>query len=69
MTLPDILERHRIYTIKSLRQKTGWTTKQAWYLWHGKVKVSLPAAKILVEQCGVTWDELMELDEVSNVSA
>ena len=35
MTLPELLERYRVYTIRELARRTGLSSQQAWNLWHG----------------------------------
>ena len=35
MTLPELLERYRVYTIRELARRTGLSSQQAWNLGHG----------------------------------
>jgi hypothetical protein len=63
MSLKDIFEAHKIYSIKALVKATGWTTQQAWYIWHGKTRLRLSTAKVLVEKKCATWEELAQLQE------
>jgi Cro/C1-type helix-turn-helix DNA-binding protein len=63
MILQEILEAHKIYSIKKLVKETGLNPQRAWYLWHGKTRLSLDVAKLLVKKDCATWEELEQLQE------
>ena len=62
MTLPTLLERYRIYTIRELSRRTGISSKQAWNLWHGVVGLGRITIKRFHEKLGIPTDELLQVE-------
>jgi transcriptional regulator with XRE-family HTH domain len=62
MTLPTLLERYRVYTIRELSRRTGLSSQQAWNLWHGVVGLGRLNLQRLHEKLGIPFDELMQVE-------
>jgi len=65
MTLPELLERYRVYTIRELARRTGVSNQQAWNLWHGKAGLGRRNLQRLHEALGIPFDELMQVKRVT----
>ena len=61
MTLPELLERYRIYTIRDFADRTGLSRQQAWQLWHGVVGIGRRNMQRLHEKLGIPADELLQV--------
>jgi transcriptional regulator with XRE-family HTH domain len=61
MTLPELLERYRIYTIRDFADRTGLSRQQAWNLWHGTVGLGRRNLQRLHEKLGIPADELLQV--------
>jgi transcriptional regulator with XRE-family HTH domain len=61
MTLPELLERYRVYTIRELARRTGMSSQQAWQLWHGVVGLGRRNLQRLHEKLGIPADELLQV--------
>jgi transcriptional regulator with XRE-family HTH domain len=61
MTLPELLERYRVYTIREFSRRTGLSNQQAWNLWHGVVGLGRRNLQRLHEKLGIPFDELMQV--------
>jgi transcriptional regulator with XRE-family HTH domain len=62
MTLPELLERYRVYTIRELSRRTGLSSQQAWQLWHGVVGLGRRNMQRLHEKLGIPADELLQVE-------
>jgi transcriptional regulator with XRE-family HTH domain len=62
MTLPELLERYRVYTIRELARRTGISSQQAWQLWHGVVGLGRRNMQRLHEKLGIPADELLQVE-------
>jgi transcriptional regulator with XRE-family HTH domain len=61
MTLPELLERYRIYTIRDFADRTGLSRQQAWNLWHAKVGLGRRNLQRLHEKLGIPAEELLQV--------
>jgi transcriptional regulator with XRE-family HTH domain len=61
MTLPELLQRYGIYTIRDLSRRTGLSSQQAWNLWHGAVGLGRRNIVRLHEKLGIPADELLQV--------
>ena len=61
MTLPELLERYRVYTIRELARRTGLSSQQAWNLWHGVAGIGRLTLERLHEALGIPFEELHQL--------
>ena len=64
MTLPELLQRHGIYTIRDFSRRTGLSSQQAWNLWHGAVGLGRRNMQRLHEKLGIPAEELLQVDPV-----
>jgi hypothetical protein len=71
MTLQELLKRHNILAASELRrrlvdehEKPKLSRAQAYNLWRGKAGVGKETMKLLHDQLGFSYDELMEVDPV-----
>jgi transcriptional regulator with XRE-family HTH domain len=64
MTLPELLQRHGIYTIREFSRRTGLSSQQAWNLWHGAVGLGRRNLQRLHEKLGIPAEELLQVDPV-----
>ena len=63
MTLPELLERYRVYTIRRVSQRrTGLSSQQAWQLWHGVVGLGRRNMQRLHEKLGISAEELLQVE-------
>jgi transcriptional regulator with XRE-family HTH domain len=62
MTLPELLERYRVYTIRDLARRTGISRQQAWNLWHGVANLGRRNLERLHEALGIPFEELMQVE-------
>ena len=62
MTLPNLLKRYDIHTIRELTHRTGLSRQQCWALWHGKTGVGLETVKLLHEKLKIPLEELIQID-------
>jgi transcriptional regulator with XRE-family HTH domain len=62
MTLPELLERYRVYTIRDFADRTGLSRQQAWNLWHGVVGIGRRNLQRLHEGLGIPFEELMQVE-------
>jgi transcriptional regulator with XRE-family HTH domain len=62
MTLPELLERYRVYTIRELARRTGFSNQQAWNLWHGKAGLGRRTLERLHQALGIPFEELLQVD-------
>jgi transcriptional regulator with XRE-family HTH domain len=61
MTLPELLERYRIYTIRDFSRRTGLSSQHAWNLWHGVAGLGRRTIQRLHEKLGIPADELLQV--------
>jgi transcriptional regulator with XRE-family HTH domain len=61
MTLPKLLERYGIYTIRDFSRRTGLSSQQAWNLWHGAVGLGRRTMQRLHEKLGIPAEELLQV--------
>jgi transcriptional regulator with XRE-family HTH domain len=61
MTLPELLERYRVYTIREFSRRTGFSSQQAWQLWHGVAGLGRRTMQRLHETLGIPADELLQV--------
>ena len=64
MTLPELLERYRVYTIRELARRTGISRQQAWNLWHGVANLGRRNLERLHEALGIPFEELLQVPRV-----
>ena len=62
MTLPELLERYRVYTIRELARRTGMSSQQAWNLWHGVANLGRRNLERLHDVLGIPFEELMHVE-------
>jgi transcriptional regulator with XRE-family HTH domain len=62
MTLPELLERYRVYTIRELSRRTGLSNQQAWNLWHGKAGLGRRNLERLHDALGIPFEELLQVE-------
>jgi transcriptional regulator with XRE-family HTH domain len=62
MTLPELLEQYRVYTIREFARRTGLSSQQAWNLWHGVVGLGRLNLQRLHEALGIPFEELMQVE-------
>jgi transcriptional regulator with XRE-family HTH domain len=62
MTLPELLERYRVYTIRELSRRTGFSRQHAWNLWHGVAGVGKQTMGRLHDRLGIPLEELMQVE-------
>jgi transcriptional regulator with XRE-family HTH domain len=62
MTLPELLERYRVYTIRELSRRTGLSSQQAWQLWHGVVGLGRRTLERLHTALGIPFEELLQVE-------
>jgi transcriptional regulator with XRE-family HTH domain len=65
MTLPELLERYRVYTIREFARRTGLSSQQAWNLWHGVVGLGRLNLQRLHEALGIPFEELMQVQRAT----
>jgi transcriptional regulator with XRE-family HTH domain len=65
MTLPALLERYRVYTIREFARRTGLSSQQAWNLWHGVVGLGRLNLQRLHEALGIPFEELMQVQRAT----
>jgi transcriptional regulator with XRE-family HTH domain len=63
MTLPELLERYRVYTIRDFADRTGLSRQQAWNLWHGVVGIGRRNLQRLHTALGIPFEELMRVEQ------
>jgi transcriptional regulator with XRE-family HTH domain len=61
MTLPELLERYRVYTIRELSRRTGISSQQAWNLWHGRARLGRLNLERLHTALGIPFEELLQV--------
>jgi hypothetical protein len=61
MTLPELLQRHGIYTIRDLSRRTGLSSQQAWNLWHGVAGLGRRTMQRLHDKLGIPAEELLQV--------
>jgi transcriptional regulator with XRE-family HTH domain len=61
MTLPELLQRYGIYTIRDFSRRTGLSSQQAWNLWHGAVGLGRRNMQRLHEKLGIPAEELLQV--------
>jgi transcriptional regulator with XRE-family HTH domain len=61
MTLPELLERYRVYTIRELARQNGISSQQAWNLWHGVAYLGRRNLQRLHDALGIPFEELMQV--------
>jgi transcriptional regulator with XRE-family HTH domain len=62
MTLPELLERYRVYTIRELSRRTGLSRQHAWNLWHGVAGVGKQTMGRLHARLGIPLEALMQVE-------
>jgi transcriptional regulator with XRE-family HTH domain len=62
MTLPELLERYRVYTIRDFADRTGLSRQYAWNLWHGAAGLGRRNLQRIHEALGIPFDELMQVE-------
>jgi transcriptional regulator with XRE-family HTH domain len=62
MTLPELLERYRVYTIRELSRRTGLSRQQAWNLWHGRARLGRLNLERFHTMLGIPLEELIQVD-------
>jgi transcriptional regulator with XRE-family HTH domain len=62
MTLPELLERYRVYTIRDFADRTGLSRQHAWNLWHGVAGVGKQTMGRLHDRLGIPLEELMQVE-------
>jgi transcriptional regulator with XRE-family HTH domain len=65
MTLPELLEQYRVYTIREFARRTGLSSQQAWNLWHGVVGLGRLNLQRLHEALGIPFEELMQVQRAA----
>jgi transcriptional regulator with XRE-family HTH domain len=65
MTLPELLERYRVYTIRDFADRTGLSRQHAWNLWHGAAGVGKQTMGRLHECLGIPLEELMQVSRAT----
>jgi len=61
MTLPELLQRYGVYTIRDLSRRAGISSQQAWNLWHGTVGLGRRNMQRLHEKLGIPAEELLQV--------
>jgi hypothetical protein len=61
MTLPELLQRYGVYTIRDFSRRTGLSSQQAWNLWHGVVGLGRRNMQRLHEKLGISAEELLQV--------
>ena len=61
MTLPELLERYRVYTIRDFARRTGISNQQAWNLWHGVANLGRRNLERLHTSLGIPFEELLQV--------
>jgi transcriptional regulator with XRE-family HTH domain len=61
MTLPELLERYRVYTIRDLARRMGISRQQAWNLWHGAANLGRRNLERMHEALGIPFEELLQV--------
>jgi transcriptional regulator with XRE-family HTH domain len=64
MTLPELLERYRVYTIRELSRRTGLSRQHAWNLWHGRARLGRRNLERLHTALGIPFEELLQVQPV-----
>ena len=62
MTLPELLERYRIYTIRAFAERTGLSRQHAWNLWHGVAGIGKQTMGRLHARLGIPLEALMQVE-------
>jgi transcriptional regulator with XRE-family HTH domain len=62
MTLPELLERYRVYTIRDFADRTGLSRQYAWNLWHGAAGLGRRNLERIHQALGIPFDELMQVE-------
>jgi transcriptional regulator with XRE-family HTH domain len=62
MTLPELLERYRVYTIRDFADRTGLSRQYAWNLWHGAAGLGRRNLERLHEALGIPLEELLQVE-------
>jgi transcriptional regulator with XRE-family HTH domain len=65
MTLPELLERYRVYTIRELARRTGISSQQAWNLWHGVANLGRRNLERLHDALGIPFEELLQVERTT----
>ena len=65
MTLPELLERYRVYTIRDFADRTGLSRQYAWNLWHGAAGLGRRNLERLHEALGIPFEELMQVQRAT----
>jgi transcriptional regulator with XRE-family HTH domain len=60
MTLPELLQRHGIYTIRDFARRTGLSSQHAWNLWHGVAGLGRRTMQRL-HKLGIPAEELLQV--------
>jgi transcriptional regulator with XRE-family HTH domain len=63
MTLPELLERYRVYTIRDFAARTGLSRQQGWNLWHGVAGLGRRNLQRIHEALGIPLEELMQVEQ------
>jgi transcriptional regulator with XRE-family HTH domain len=63
MTLPDLLQRYGVYTIRDLSRRTGLSSQHAWNLWHGVVGLGRRNIQRFHEKLGIPAEELLQVEQ------
>jgi transcriptional regulator with XRE-family HTH domain len=61
MTLPELLERYRVYTIRDFADRTGLSRQHAWNLWHGAAGLGRRTMQRLHDTLGISAEELLQV--------
>jgi len=61
MTLPELLERYRVYTIRDFARRTGISNQQAWNLWHGVANLGRRNLERLHTALDIPFEELLQV--------
>jgi transcriptional regulator with XRE-family HTH domain len=65
MTLPELLERYRVYTIRDFADRTGLSRQYAWNLWHGAAGLGRRNLERLHEALAIPFEELMQVQRAT----
>lgn len=65
MTLPELLERYRVYTIRDFADRTGLSRQYAWNLWHGAAGLGRRNLERLHGALGIPFEELMQVQRAT----
>jgi hypothetical protein len=65
MTLPELLERYRVYTIRDFADRTGLSRQHAWNLWHGAAGLGRRTMQRFHDTLGISFEELHQVERAT----